>query len=54
MITKGKNKGKVESVVVREAHWEAYVYKFDIDLLKLAGLKLVQYERNFRLEKIDA
>lgn len=52
VVTKGKNKGKTESVVTREAHWEAYVYRFDVELLRLAGLKLIQGTRNFRLESI--
>lgn len=52
VVTNGKNKGKIESVVVREAHWEAYVYRFDLELLRLAGLKLIQGSRNFRLESI--
>lgn len=34
---------------VRKAHWELYVYKFPVDLLKTTSLKVQQGPRTFKL-----
>ena len=50
IITRGKNKGKRHpSIKVRDSKWIAYVYDFDADLLKAAGLILKQGSRNFSI-----
>ena len=36
---------------VRKAHWIAYVYLFDVDLLKALNIKVIQHKRNFTIEK---
>ena len=44
----GQNKGKYkESIKIVDSHWVAFVYDFNINLLKLAKIKLVQKNRNF-------
>lgn len=35
---------------VRATHWVAYVYKFDEELLKVLGIKVKQFPRNFKIE----
>lgn len=34
---------------IRATHWVAYVYKFDGDLLKALGIRVVQNHRNFEI-----
>ena len=52
IITRGKNKGKRHpSIKVRDSKWIAYVYDFDADLLKAAGLILKQGSRNFSITR---
>ncbi len=49
----GAVKGRTrKSELVRKGEWIAYVYDFDLSLLKLAGLHVKQNERNFTVTKI--
>lgn len=49
----GAVKGRTrKSELVREGGWIAYVYDFDLNLLKLAGLQVKQGTRNFTLEQV--
>ena len=34
---------------VRATHWVAYVYEFDVELLKALGIRVVQKPRNFEI-----
>lgn len=44
--------GKTKSKVVVKPHWIAYVYTFDIEMLKQMGYKSInQNTRNFELKK---
>ena len=38
--------------LVRKGEWIAYVYDFDLALLRAAGLKVIQGTRNFTIEKV--
>ncbi len=54
LTTKRKKiNGKMQSVQVRQvvqpAHWSGHVYVFDDNLLKMAGLRVIQFPRNFLL-----
>lgn len=49
---KGFVKGQTKkSVLVREGQWIAYIYDFDVAMLKALGLKVTQNTRNFTLIK---
>ena len=48
-IKSGKNKGKSKSEVIQPNHWIGYRYQFSKELLKLAGLKVEQGARTFKL-----
>lgn len=47
IIKTGKKAGQRK--VVRSAHWLAHYYDFDLALLKLLKLKVVQGHKNFKL-----
>lgn len=34
---------------IRASHWVAYVYEFDEELLKVLGIKVKQFPRNFEI-----
>lgn len=49
----GAVKGRTKKTeLVRKGEWIAYVYDLDIQLLRLAGLKVRQGTRNFTFEKV--
>ena len=51
IITRGKNAGKRKPAVkIRDAHWVAYVYDYNIDLLRMAGLTVSQNNRNYTIK----
>lgn len=49
----GAVKGRTKKTeLVRKGEWIAYVYDLDVQLLRLAGLKVRQGTRNFTFEKV--
>ena len=51
IITRGKNAGKRKPAVkIRDAHWVAYVYDYNIDLLEMAGITVSQNNRNYTIK----
>jgi len=47
---KNVNTGKTKSTVLRKKHWIVRRYDISIDLLRLAGLKVIQMPRYFKIE----
>lgn len=46
----GDKKGQTKkSKVIKPAHWVAYVYDFNIDMLKMLKLEVIQNNRNFTI-----
>lgn len=49
----GPSKGKTKKIVkVRDKQWIMHVYKFDLELLRLAGITLHQKTRTFEIKYV--
>ena len=51
-VIQTKKDGKTKSKIVSRAHWIAYAYKFDLNILKAMGIvEVKQQNRNFTIKK---